>query len=267
MKKAIIILIFAAISIYSYAQIETSDTLSIGNLELPDSSGHILPDSNSWRNTSAPYHSMYGLHSIQPRIYGPTEIPVFHPAPIYPGIIALWGSGGITGSTRQLSMPGLMRIEQGRISIHQSVGNFTFSTYGEALKYGYYRGLDTSFGFGGSIDYRLSDRVSLTFFGSYYTYPGQMSPAMAGYVSIPKFGGFIDYRVNNKWGIQVGAQSYRSSMTHRWETQPIVMPYFRISKKDIIGIDIGGMLYQFLKSNAEKRVGHMGNPTIPTPVP
>ena len=94
MRKAIIILIFAAISIYSYAQIETSDTLSIGNLELPDSSGHILPDSNSWRNTSAPYHSMYGPHTFQPRISGPTEIPVFHPAPIYPGIIALWGSGG-----------------------------------------------------------------------------------------------------------------------------------------------------------------------------
>ena len=162
-------------------------------------------------------------------------------------------------------MPGMMGIERGGLSVSQNIGDFSFNVYGEAVRYGLYRDLRTSLGYGGSISYDINDRVSVTMFGNYYTSPGPMHPAMAGYVSIPTFGGFLDYRVSDRWGVQVGAQSYRSTMTRRWETQPIVMPYFRLSKKNIIGVDVGGILYQVIRNTNGRN--HRENPTLPPPIP
>lgn len=51
-----------------------------------------------------------------------------------------------------------------------------------------------------------------------------MTPAMLGYTSIPNFGGYVDYNFSGRWGVKVGAQAYRSSMTNRIEAQPIVTP-------------------------------------------
>ncbi len=191
--------------------------------------------------------------------------PVFTPSVITPGQIAAWTHGGLTGFTSSQSMPGMMAIESGRLSVHQNIGDFTFSLYGEADKYGFYHGLQTSLGVGASMSYDINDRFGITMFGSYYTPVRAMHPAMAGYVNIPTFGGFVDYRISNRWGVQVGAKSYRSMMTQRWETQPIVMPYFRLSKNKSIGVDLGGILYQVMRTTGGKR--HIGNPTLPPPVP
>lgn len=260
--KSVLIAIFFIIPICSIAQIEAPDSLrldSIRHIELTTASpsfGYIAPTSVSGYN-----------HILRSQTPVPAESRVFHHKPIHPGEIASWYRGGISGFTGSESLPGMMGIEQGRISLYQSVGNFTFTAYGEALKYGFYRGLRTSTGFGGSIGYMLNDNVSFTVFGSYYTSPGSMLPSMAGYTSIPMFGGYADFSLGDRWGVQVGAQSYRSVMTQRWETQPIVTPYFKLSKDTKIGVDVGGILYQLVHNYALKRSRHMPNPTIPPPIP
>lgn len=87
---------------------------------------------------------------------------------------------------------------------------------------------------------------------------------MAGYVNIPNFGGYLDYDISGPWGIRLGAQAYHSMSSNHWETQPIVMPYFRISGRNVIGIDVGAILYQILNARAH---GHGPfNPTIRPPV-
>ena len=181
------------------------------------------------------------------------------------GRIFLWRNGGIFGSGRQESMPGLMAIESGSLIFVQQLGRFTFTAHGDAVKYAYFGGLQTSYGFGGSLSYQFSDRVSMTIFGSYYTPTGGMTPAMLGYTSIPNFGGYVDYNFSGRWGVKVGAQAYRSSMTNRIEAQPIVTPYYKISKHAEIGIDVGGILYNVIKNNRNRpsRI----NPTKPPPPP
>lgn len=182
------------------------------------------------------------------------------------GRIFLWRNGGIFGSGRQESMPGLMAIESGSLILVQQLGRFTFTAHGDATKYAYFGGLQTSFGFGGSLSYQFSDRVSMTIFGSYYTpINGGMTPAMLGYTSIPNFGGYVDYNFTGRWGVKVGAQAYRSSMTNRIEAQPIVMPYYKLSKHAEIGVDVGGILYNVIKNN-RNRPTRM-NPTITPPLP
>lgn len=260
--KSVLIAILFIIPICSIAQIEAPDSLrldSIRHIELTTASP-------SFGNIASASVSGYN-HILRSQTPVPAESRVFHAKPIHPGEIASWYRGGISGFTGSESLPGMMGIEQGRISLYQSVGNFTFTAYGEALKYGFYRGLRTSTGFGGSIGYMLNDNVSFTVFGSYYTSPGSMLPSMVGYTSIPMFGGYADFSLGDRWGVQVGAQSYRSLVTRRWETQPMVIPYFRLSKDTTIGIDIASILYQLVSSNAFKRSRHMPNPTIPPPIP
>lgn len=195
----------------------------------------------------------------------PLTAPTFTPAAIHPGQIATWHNGGLAGFTSSQSMPGMMGIESGRLSVGQNIGNFTFSIYGEANKYGFYRGLQTSLGFGGSLDYEINDRFGITLFGNYYTPTRGMHPAMAGYVSIPTFGGFLDYRISDRWGVQVGAQSYHSMMTRHWETQPIVTPYFKISKNKAISLPLGQIFYEVLRNTGSRH--HINNPTLPPPIP
>ena len=91
--------------------------------------------------------------------------------------------------------------------------------------------------------------MGITVFGSYHTDAGITRHAMMGYVDVPTFGGYVDWRAGDRWGVKVGAKGYRPSGGNRWEAQPIVMPYFRFNGKDEIGLDIGGIMYNLLRSN------------------
>ena len=258
MLKAVILIVSMINCSVAVCQVVENDSIRTDSLKAR------LIDKPGWIPLSLrlnPDFTYDTTHSATSNLTAPT----FTPAAIHPGQIAAWHNGGLTGFTSSQSMPGMMGIESGRLSVGQNIGNFTFSIYGEANKYGFYRGLQTSLGFGGSVDYEINDRFGITLFGSYNTPTRGMHPAMAGYVSIPTFGGYVDYRISDRWGVQVGAQSYRSTMTRRWAAQPIVMPYFRLSKKNIIGVDVGGILYQVIRNTGGRH--HRENPTLPPPIP
>lgn len=178
----------------------------------------------------------------------------------------LWDGASISASGQTVSLTGMGAIERGRLSLIQRVGPVTLTAYGSASHYGYFRGMQTAFGFGGSIDWRISPRWSLTLFGSYSTPLHPLTPGMAGYMDAPNFGGYASYDINEHWGISVGAQATRSLVTNRWEAQPIVMPYYKINDKAAIQVDVGGILYNAIKDYSESRTGHRANPTIGRPV-
>lgn len=180
--------------------------------------------------------------------------------------VSAWNGGRIylTGGTE--TFPGLMAIEAGSINVEQSFGNFSLNIFGSATKYGYFNGLKTSYGFGAEATYRFSERVSATIFASYYSPALLLNPAMAGYVKVPNFGGYLDFSISSRFGVQVGAQSYRSLMSNRWEAQPIVKPYVKISEKAAIGVDVGSIIYNVLKSNTGNSSWGSQNPTMGPPV-
>lgn len=186
----------------------------------------------------------------------------------HPGtaVIAAWDNGAISANGSTAHMPGLMGIERGNMNFGLTIGRMTYNIYGEAIKYGYFNGLQTSYGFGADATYHFSDKLSITLFASYYSPLRRMPHAATAYISTSNFGGYFDYSFSNRFGVQVGAQSYRSSLTHRWETQPIVKPYYKISSKASIGVDVGGIIYQLLKSNVGNNSWGPKNPTIGPPV-
>lgn len=183
-----------------------------------------------------------------------------------PGFVGFtpWQNAVLHVSGASESLPGLMGIEQGTIGFSQTFGRLSLDAFASATHYGYFRGIQTSYGFGGSLSYQLTDRLSLTVFGSYYTNTHPLTPAMAGYMNASAFGGYASYDISDHWGISVGAQTTRSTVTNRWETQPIVMPYYKINKNAAIQVDVGGILYNMIRS---KTGGYRrGNPTIGPPV-
>lgn len=278
MLRLMTLLILMAIVTVGTAQTvaDRNETLteSIPGFEKPDSLTIGVADSISGgdvNNNRLTYEEQIRILNAQYRMERMGDkgmlrtVPEFSVAMPVAGLIASWDGGGVFGATSMTSIPGLMGVESGRIGLYQNFGRFSFTAYAAAEKYGYLNGLDRTVGFGGSLSFQASDRISFTVFGSYYSPLRDMRGAQAGYIAIPTFGGYMDYSFNDHWGVQVGAQSYRSSATGEWHPQPIVKPYYRVNKNATIGMDVGGILYNLLYYNREKSSRRMLNPTIPIP--
>ena len=252
------------------AQTEPVDSCGVISVPLPINPVEEIQTPESHLDTHTPHFPVTpgfgigheGLRQVNPLA---TSLPplgyVPGQAPIYS-----WGSGGFFATGSRQNLYGLMGIESGTLDFRQRVGALTISLFASATKYGYFRGLSTSYGFGGSLSYDFNDKLGMTVFGSYASSPvGMNQAAMLGYVSSPVIGGYLDWRFADHWGVKVGAQSYRSIAYGRWETQPIVMPYYRTSSGAEIGIDVGGILYQVIRQASGGSWGNPGNPTIGRP--
>lgn len=168
-----------------------------------------------------------------------------------------WDSGAIVASGDTRVFPGIMQIDNGILGIYQSAGRFTFYAGGMVNKYGYFNGLHTQYGLNGNISFQFTPRLSSTVFGEYYF--GQpprmangmpMPPSMIGYYGRSTFGGYLDYQVNDHWGIQTGVQAVQPIGTNRYQAEPIVTPYYKINKNVSIGLPVGQILYHIIRDNA-----------------
>lgn len=256
----ILTLLLAAFSMTCFAQIEMNDSLSIrqnasDNIHL-ETVGK--PDSISGLSSPLEYHRGYNP-AITPRFSYSFASPIDLYIPdlrFTPGHASLfyWNNGEIVASGGTRSLPGLMQIDNGALTIYQSAGNFTFRAGGMANKYGYFNGLHTQYGVNGSITYQFSQSLSATIFGDYYFgRPPRMAngmpmpPSMIGYYGHTKYGGYVDYRLNEHWGIQAGAQTVQQAGTNKYQAEPIVTPYYKLNKKVSIGLPAGQILYHILK--------------------
>ncbi len=199
---------------------------------------------NRATNLLIPYTSAHPLDLHMPRFnFSPGRAELFY-----------WNSGKILAAGGTRDLPGLMRIDSGELGISQSVGNFTFYAGGTVNKYGYFNGLHTQYGLAGRISYQFTPKLSATVFGDYYfghmprmANNMPMPPSMIGYYGRTSFGGYFDIQINERWGVQTGAQAVRQAGTNRYEAEPIVTPYYKISKKVSIGLPVGQILYHVLK--------------------
>lgn len=74
-----------------------------------------------------------------------------------------------------------------------------------------------------------------------------MPPLMLGYYGRSTFGGYVDYHINEHWGVQTGVQTVQQVGTNRYRAEPIVTPYYKINKKVAIGLPVGQILYHILR--------------------
>ncbi|MBO4955615.1 MAG: hypothetical protein J6C77_04355 [Muribaculaceae bacterium] len=168
--------------------------------------------------------------------------------------------GPLGGFSSAESYPGLMNTRSATLFLNFNSGAFGLNIWGDASQIAYFRGYQRQFGYGISATFDLTDRLSLTVFGSYYTLLHELSPAMAGFANSSRAGGYLTYLFSDHWGVKVGGQTVRSDFDNRWRFQPIVEPFYKVNKNVSIGADIGGMLYNIIYDSRHS------NPTIPPPV-
>lgn len=218
--------------------------------------------------------NMFALPSLSvsrfPAIFYPTtqyyklyqnttfQIPLL---PVVPGQSNLysWRNGSIIATGVETDMPGLMHIDNGAIGIFQSYKNISLYLGVEANKYGFYQGLHTQYGISGNLSYYRSPHFSFTAYGTYYfgappTLNGglPMSPGMLGYYQRSTFGGCLNYRINDRYGIYVGGQAVQQTGTNKYQFEPVVTPYFKVGKV-VIGLPVGQILNGMIREQTEKK--------------
>lgn len=163
-----------------------------------------------------------------------------------------WHNGEIAISGQSISYPGMMQNDAGSIWISQRIGNLSVCIGALANKYGWYQGIKNQYGLTGSLYYQISPKLSFKIYGTYYFSSDPLMingmylpPSMLGYYDYTKFGGYLNYNVNNRFGIQMGGQIIKRTYSNSYEAEPIATPYIKVGKgkkKIGIGLPVGQIL-------------------------
>lgn len=253
--KGFVFFVLAILPLLSYGQTEPADSVDID----------LLPD-NPEMMTSRLEGMASGInldslsYSRRLFLYGPGHrfdygAPELKYAPGETTLFAMPGARFIaTGATT--TMPGLMTVNSGAIGITGQIDNLSLYAGAIANKYGYYLGVHNQYGVNATMSYAFSPDMSATLFGSYYfgNPPAlgdglPLPPAMIGYYATSKFGGYMDYRINERFGVMVGAQAVQRVGTRRYEAEPIVTPYVSFGKVQIelpVGQILNGILRDYV---------------------
>ena len=173
------------------------------------------------------------------------------------GVLPLWKGGAVAVYGANDHMPGLVDISTGRLALHQDFGRFHLTLSANANKYWLpmQSVLTSQYGLGGHLSFDVSESVSLHAFGNYYFTDLRTSPAVSPYAYSTSFGGYADIRFSDHWGANLGAQSYVNPLNGRWQTEPIVTPYYKFDNGAKIELPLGPLIRQAI----------WGQPSIDTP--
>ncbi len=166
-------------------------------------------------------------------------------------------TGSLMGIGEQNSMPGIGRINEATLLWSQQWGDrLTLQAYLTATQ------LDMEFlhrhvwGAGGLASYQLGERWTLKAFGSYDT-GNPYNPYGR------QWGGSLVWKASSHFGIEGGVRRRYNAWTHRWETEPIVAPYYQNDQLKL-QLDVGPILHQLLREVVVGRSRREG-PTIAPP--
>lgn len=219
--------------------------------------GSILDDGVYRRDYLYPYPSANVFYSPS-FLYLPRNVVTFsacRQAFAFPGMIYGNDNMLISGDVDVAVYPGMMNKATGALGASIRNGNVRFYAGGIINKYSFYGGLIRQLGVQGSLTYQISAPLSFTAFASYYGRNAMpvmpcgspMPPSMLGYYDVSRFGGYVNYKVSEHFGILVGGQAVeRHGPRNYYEVEPIATPYVNIGrgkKKVGIGLPVGQIIY------------------------
>ena len=179
------------------------------------------------------------------------------------GAMWLLEPGYIVGRGEQRSVPGIGRFNaaalgwQGRLN-----DRLTLQVMADAVKMNTARFTGQSFGLSAQMVYKAQDRLYFRTFGGV---------GFGDFTARPDygFGGTVGMGFTDRFGVEVGAQTFYNSLTGRWETLPIVAPYYKFNKFKL-QMDFGPILFELIRGAIQKHRGGgggSGGPTIMPDVP
>lgn len=95
-----------------------------------------------------------------------------------------------------------------------------------ATRYDFFRGGQTQYNFSGSLSYQLNDRITLRGFGQYSLNHPTILDQPGTEWSNKTYGGAMEFRITDRFGVGVGAERTFNPWRGKWETHPIFYPVF-----------------------------------------
>lgn len=174
------------------------------------------------------------------------------------GALHPYRTGRVWLAGEQSSLPGIGRINEASVSWkHQSGSRLSLQAALVATQLNMLFFHRHVLELKAQMDYHLSNHLSLHLFGSYDT-GNPYNPYGR------QWGGSLDWQINDRFGLEGGVRRSYNAITGRWETLPIVAPYYNFNDKFRLQIDVGPLIQQLIRGAVYGREGR-GNPTIAPP--
>jgi hypothetical protein len=172
------------------------------------------------------------------------------------GVITKVGDSYLIGSGGYTTYPGLGTIGMGSLGLTQTIDEKLTVTAGlTGTKYHMGRDAWNDYGIYGNASYRLNDRLSINAFGQYYLNQRYSSIAAMSYMQNSVYGGSLDIKISDNFGLDLGAQRYYDVYAHKWRTMPIIAPNFKLFGQPM-SFDVGGLVYELLNAIIDKAHNH-----------
>lgn len=174
------------------------------------------------------------------------------------GVLHQFAHGALFASGGQTSVPGIGRFNDATLGYgHVFNKKLELQLRANAMKTNMMHSAHPVFSTSGTFLYHSSDRVTFKVFGSY-----DIGDPYG--MSTHRYGASMSVDMSDRFGMEMGVQRYYDAMRGRWETVPIVIPYYRF-EKFTLGLDVGGVVYEILRNVVfDKKRGGEG-PTIGPP--
>jgi len=182
------------------------------------------------------------------------------------GMIGSWKGFHVIGSSTYEEHPFLLVARTANVGVVKNYGNLSLAVTATAGNYAGMYGSFSQAGIAANATYRISDVMSATIFGQYYSpVPGAaLSLATYPYVNKSQFGGYVTF-MGDRVGVDVGAERYFDPISRRWENSPIVTPKIKIGNATI-GVPLGGAIKVMMDNNSRNMNPNMNLPTNEPPV-
>ena len=129
----------------------------------------------------------------------------------------------------QSNFIGLGGLNLIQANYHLNIDNrVIFSPGIYAAKFNIYNDFLNDAGLNGNIKILLSNRININLFGQYSIRENtiSISPFISPLYPHSNFGGALEFKVNDNWGIQMGAENEYDVFLRKWVTRPFIMPVF-----------------------------------------
>ena len=174
------------------------------------------------------------------------------------GVLRQFPHGMLFGSGGQTSVPGIGRFNNASLGYQHAFNQrLTLQLGVDAMKINMIHSTGQAFSTSGALRYQASDRVAFKVFGSYAignTYG----------MDTHRYGATMSLDMSERFGMEVGVQRYYDAYRGRWETVPVVIPYYNFDKFKL-SLDVGGILYEILRNTVFDNREGSGGATIAPP--
>lgn len=236
-----LIVVFTVLPLSLGAQTDTVSYIFIKKEKiLPALSGSLAP-------ITYPMDKLQRQFTYEPRYHTSLPYPQIHyfslPLSLgeyrVTGVLKQFRHSALIGSGKQTNLISLGILNQATLEYYHSFNSrFSLDVQVNVIKFRTPFFSNQALGLGGTFLYKPRENIRFKVFGNYSlsSYPGMRTF---------QYGGTMAIDLSERFGTEIGVQRYFDPVQKRWETVPIVIPYYKFDNFTL-GMDVGGIFYEIL---------------------